>query len=231
MKLALVSTPRSGNTWLRYLLAGLYGMQQHSVHTPEALDWNAMGENSIVQLHWHREPAFLELLASHGFEVLTIARHPLAVLLSIWQFAPHEPQTANWLSGEGGDETSILNRPVDSAEFLRYACGPRARALLSVTPEWWHAPGVLKVRYEDLVAQPHRTLTELGAQFGPVVRTIDEVLGANTIDKLKLTTTNSHFWQGEPDAWRRMIPQEFWAKIVDAHADVFESLGYTLEPR
>ena len=230
MKLAIVSTPRSGNTWLRYLLARVYGLEQHAVHTPQSLDWSALSNHCIVQLHWHREPAFLALLAEHDFRVVTIARHPLAVLLSIWQFAPHEPQTANWLNGEGGNEASILNQPIEGPEFLGYACGPRARALLSVTPEWWDAPGIVKVRYEDLAGRPGETLAGLGHVLGPMSGSIEEALQENTLDKLKLTTTNSHFWQGKPDTWKAMIPPDFARQIEHSHEAVMKCLGYPCGP-
>lgn len=229
MKFAVVSTPRSGNTWLRYMLAGLYGLKQHAVHTPQSLDWAALSDDCIVQLHWHREPAFLAMLADNNFSVITIARHPVAVLLSIWQFAPHEPETARWLDGEGGNEASILHRPTASPEFLSYACGPRARALLSISAEWWHAPGIVKVRYEDLVHRPEETLAGLCNLLGPTCRSIEETLQDNTLEKLKLTTTNSHFWQGQPDAWRQMIPQDFVREIEHAHREIFKSLDYACE--
>jgi len=226
MKVALVSTPRSGNTWLRYMLASLYEWEQHAVHTPPSLDWEKLPEGCIVQMHWHRTSDFTSLLARCGFRALTIARHPLAVLLSIWQFAPHEPQTANWLEGEGGNEDTILKAAVASPEFLAYACSDRARALLSVTPEWWDAPGVARVRYEDLVDHPQRTLTGLCEALGPPRRSIAETLEAHTLDKLKPTAGNSHFWQGRTDAWREMIPHEFALEIAHVHREVFERMGY-----
>lgn len=229
MKFAVVSTPRSGNTWLRYMLASLYGLKQHAAHTPQGLDWAALSDDCIVQLHWHCEPAFSALLADNNFRVVTIARHPISVLLSIWQFAAHEPETARWLDGEGGNEAAILNRPVASPEFLSYACGPRARALLSVSAEWWHAPGSLKVRYEDLVQSPDETLARLCQPLGPTCRSIAATLQDNTLEKLRTTSTNNHFWKGQPDAWRQMIPPDFVREIEHAHSDIFKSLNYARE--
>ena len=209
------------------MLAQLYGLGQYAVHTPQALNWAALPENSIVQLHWHRLPEFESLLAQHGFRVVTIARHPIAVLASIWQFAPHEPQTAQWLSGEGGNEAMILNRPISSPEFLDYACGPRARALLAVSAEWWDVPWGVKLRYEDLVQQPLATLTALCASLGPQTHGLEETLRDNVFEKLQPTSINQHFWQGQPEAWRQMVSLEFAQKIEQTHNAVFKLLGYT----
>jgi hypothetical protein len=46
----------------------------------------------VLQLHWHRTPElFGRLLERHGFRVVSIARHPFDVLLSILQFVASQP--------------------------------------------------------------------------------------------------------------------------------------------
>lgn len=102
MRLAIISTPRSENTWFRYILSNLYGLEQYAIHRPNDLDWGTLPENCVVQIHWHKSLEISTLLESHGFQVLTIARHPLDVLISILHFSMFEPQTACWLDGEGG---------------------------------------------------------------------------------------------------------------------------------
>lgn len=227
MKLALVSTPRSGNTWLRSLLASIYRLEQRAVHHLAHLDWSALPPRCVVQIHWHRSPEFLRLLAENGVQVVTIARHPLDVLLSILQFAPHEPQTAMWLAGTGGDESPIHGRAADGSEFLSYCLGPRARALLSITPQWWLAADVVKLRYEELVAEPTAALAALEQRLGSPLGDVGEALDAFTIDKLRLTSSNQHFWKGQPGLWQQYIPAEHAGRIMQAHRDVFDSLGYS----
>lgn len=228
MKLALISSPRGGNTWLRMIVADCYGLQQRAVHTPDAVDWSALPDQCIVQMHWRYDDRFAAMLAEQRIQIITISRHPLDVLLSIWQFAPHEPQTMHWLAGEGGDESSLIGREVASDAFLEYATGPRAAALLSVTAEWWHIDGVIRVRYEDLVADPHAALRPMTDRLGAVVDSIDDVLARLTIDKLRKTSTNNHFWRGQPGHWRTLIPRERCEAIERAHSGVFESLGYSV---
>jgi Sulfotransferase domain len=226
LKLALVSTPRSGNTWLRYLLASVYGLEQFAVHTPQSLDWKALPGNSIVQLHWHHTQEFRSVLADNGFEVVSVIRHPLAVLLSIWQFASHEPETASWLNGEGGSENTIINQPVTGRQVLDYACGDRFKSLLAVSVEWRAADPSRAVRYEDLVLNPEATLGNLCQLLGPHSADIRSILDNNRIEKLRPTSQNNHFWRGETDAWKSLIPHEFILQIEGVHADVFSALGY-----
>ena len=155
MRLAVVSTPRSGNTWLRGLLAGLNGLQQRAVHDPGEIDWAGLPDRSIVQVHRPRTEEFARELERDGVRVVTIARHPLDVLVSILHFSRREPNTRHWLLGEGDGEAVIRGAAPGDAAFEAFAKSPRASQLLAVTSSWWNEPGVIEVRYESLVSSPH----------------------------------------------------------------------------
>ena len=197
-RVAIVSTPRVGSTWLRCLLAQLHDLAEYPAFTPDALDWEALPEKCIVHFHWHRLPPFTTLLAAQNFRVVTMARHPLDILISILQFSPHEPQTACWLDGENGDETAIHNKSIISPEFLSYAVSSRAQTLLSVSREWWEAPGVIPVRYEELVQDTSGVLLRISGELGAFAHSPSKVIEACTIDKLRSTNPNRHFWKGQP---------------------------------
>ncbi|MBK8233222.1 MAG: hypothetical protein IPK72_22235 [Candidatus Eisenbacteria bacterium] len=62
-----MATPRTGNTWIRTLLAEAYGPEQIAVHTPTGIPWTALPERLVVQLHWHRLPDFRNALREGGF--------------------------------------------------------------------------------------------------------------------------------------------------------------------
>ena len=226
MRLLLTSTPRSGNTWLRLMLSDLYQLKQYAVHTPESLDWGQMPDRCIVQLHWDRTPEFARLLAAENFDVLSIARHPLDVLLSILQFASNETKTASWLSGRGGNEELIKGKEIASREFHDYAVSRRAEALLSVTPQWWGIDGGLQVRYEELVKNPADALDSVMRKYGDPLVPFDRVLPNLTMEELRKTSSNNHFWKGSPGHWKSLMPGELVRSIGAAHSNVFEALGY-----
>jgi hypothetical protein len=162
--------------------------------------------------------------------VVVPARGPLDALLSILQFAPHEPETARWLDGLHGDESSIVGVAPTSEAFLRYATGPRAKALLDVSPRWWdHA--VYAVRYVDLVEDPVGRLTELASAVGaPTVRSPSEAVEAASFQRLAAEANNRHFWRGRPGQWRELLPAHIVAPILSAHRDLMRRLELTAEP-
>lgn len=226
MRIALVSTPRSGNTWLRYLLADLHGLRQQAIHSPTEFAWQDSPDRTIVQVHWPPTADFLELLSTAQFTPLTVCRHPLDVLISILHFCRREPATASWLLGDGGDENSIQWAAPADAAFERYAVGPRARALLAISAAWWSHPGVLKVRYESLVETPEQVLRGLLPDEAVSADAVKHVVKTHGIEQLRTSSSNHHFWSGKPGIWQSLMPNALAMPVFQAHADVFDRLSY-----
>src|ERR1700722_20381534 len=149
MRLLLVSTPRSGNTWFRRLLCGALDLKEFAVHRPCELNWSELPPRCIVQMHWRVKPDVWKISRDFGFQPIVIVRHPLDVLISILHFCNFELETNHWLGGEGGDEVAIRGKDPTDHAFAAYATGPRAAALLSVSATWMDQP-IPHVRFEEL---------------------------------------------------------------------------------
>jgi hypothetical protein len=230
-RIAVISTPRSGNTWIRHLVGGAYDLPVASRHELADADWAALPEALALQIHWPREPGFLDRLRAHGFRVLTVARHPLDVLISILHVAVYDVESERWLAGRGGDERGLWGAWPRSPAFLDYATGPRAAALLAVTADWWGRPDAVSVRYEDFVADPAAATRALEPHFGPLrCPSLDALLERTSLAQMARDFTNNHFWKGQPGLWRRLLPAAEARAIAEAHAAVFETLGYTCDP-
>ena len=214
--------------WLRRLLGAVYDLSDLSADTPAAVDWDRLPERCALQLHWPPTAALIEQLERRSFSTIVLARHPFDVLVSILQFAQNEPRTARWLNGAGGTELPLLGADPGSEAFRAYATGPRARALLGVTVEWWRSASLdTRVRFERLTGSPREALSEItvalgGASPDQVDRAIDEV----TFDELQNETRNGHFWRGQPGHWRRLLTAEIAASLERAHQDALGELGY-----
>ena len=137
LRIAVISTPRAGNTWVRHLLGTAYEVPHLARHSMREEDWAALPPEVVLQIHWRRTPEFQAKLHEHGFRVVTVARHPLDVLISILHFCIYESESEQWLLGAGGTEAEIYSAMPRSRSFIEYAKGPRAAELLAVTPDWW----------------------------------------------------------------------------------------------
>jgi hypothetical protein len=214
LRLAMIGTPRSGNTWLRRVLATAYEFGgeagwELAAFDPGDLDWGAEPARSIVQVHISRDPDFESLLAYHNVRPVVPTRHPFDVLISILQYATHVHDTYRWLLGEGGNELAIRGLDPNHPAFLDYARGPRAAALLDVSQAWSQAPGAVPVRYEDLVNDPLPTLEKFAQAIGQVpVVDWATALERNTKDELRKSHGFGHIWKGRPGLWRSLLTAE-----------------------
>ncbi|MEG5060129.1 tetratricopeptide repeat protein [Microcoleus sp. A2-C5] len=232
LRLAIVSTPRSGNTWLRKLLASMYDLPQIAVHTPREIAWQSLPPKVILQIHWRDTDNFVSLLAENGFRPIVIARHPLDVLISILHFASYESQTARWLDGEAGSEISIINNKSPlSSEFIDYAVGKRSAALLSISTAWWNRENTWQIRYENLVADTAEELSKLNEQLElKPARPILDVIPLYSLASLRTTAANNHFWQGKCGNWKHLLTAAVSRRIAISHQSVLNQLGYVCDP-
>ena len=227
LRIAIISSPRCGNTWVRVVLSDILKLEQLAVHNYSELE--SIPDRAIVQLHWYREPRFQCFLRDYGFKTLVLSRHPLDVLVSILNFIRHEPLTARWLEGNAEIPPSLIGQPPTSREFLRYATSWGAENVLAISYQWWHDPQAVKVRYEDLVQRPREALLGLARVFDPAV--CDE---SGAIDRFNLTffrnLPNKHGWQGRPGLWRELIVYFDARSIYKRHKRVFDLMDYSVRP-
>ena len=231
LRIALVSTPRSGNTWIRHLLGHAYALPMLSRHAVPDDEWGRLPPECVLQIHWRREPDFLAKLRDHGFRVLTLARHPLDTLISILHVCVYDVESENWLGGRGGDESPLWAAWPRSRAFLDYATGPRAAELLAVSAEWWHDPSAVRVKYEAFVRDAAGELRKLAEAFGPHrCANLDEAVAKASLGEMRKSSTNNHFWKGQPGLWREFLPAPEASQIAWAHQANFAALGYELDP-
>lgn len=226
MRLAVISTPRVGNTWVRHLLGTAYQIPHLAKHSLTDREWAELPAEVVLQLHWRREPELVARLADGGFQVLTIARHPFDVLISILHFCVYDSESEQWLLGRGGTEAPIYGAMPRSRSFIAYAKGPRATELLAVTPDWWHQPDVHKVQYEALVQNTQATLRTLEEQLGPFRAALPRVIEQCSFGQLRQGARNNHFWKGQPGLWQQLLPAAEVAELWGSLGSRCEELGY-----
>ena len=226
-RLAIIGTPRTGNTWIRRVLADMIGAVELPVHHPGDLDWDDLPHRVVVQLHWPRSAALQDRLAAEDFTVISAARHPLDVLLSMLQFVQKDAGPAAWLAGTAAGIADLAGVGPHDEAFLRGADGPEAAALLALTPQWWQTPSTVQVRYEDLVLDPVGGFAELlDATEQQSQLPLDMALAANTAERINELSGGTHLWKAQAGMWRVSLSAAHAAHLNDTHRKVFADLGY-----
>jgi len=224
-RIAIISSPRSGNSWLRWLLRDCFDLSELAVHNFRHAV--ALPERCVLQLHWYREPNFQRFLRENRFRPIVIARHPLDVLVSVLHFVRYEPETAEWLGGNCEIPSTLRCASPASVEFLDYALSYGAENLLCVSYQWWHDNSAIKVRYEDMVADIAEQIGYIADQLS-VSRPPPEKIPANVFQSMR-AAPNRHGWQGRPGLWKELIPFADATRILEHHRRLFDFLGYSVE--
>ena len=85
LKIMIVSTPKTGNTWLQHLLAAIYDLPTVKLGFPFGpAAASALGERWIMHQHYAPEPVLLDWPKQNGVVLITTIRHPGDVLLSLY---------------------------------------------------------------------------------------------------------------------------------------------------
>ena len=235
LRLAVISSPRTGNTWTRNLLSALFGLEEFAVNNPDAIDWGRLPERAVIQIHWSPEPTFRERLEAHEVRVVTLSRHPLDLLLSSLNYTTYVHLSGRCGGGGACGECGIAGRTPRSPEHMAYATAAVGSAsnIFRFSREWWPLPEVIGLRYEDLVDDPGKTLAGLVDRVGqPARMAFDRVVDITSIGRVKKLqgAWHCHYWQGRPGLWKSMFPEAEARAIQTVHPGAFADFGYPCDP-
>ena len=204
-----------------------YGLEQIATHDQAELP-TPLPARVIVQMHCDRAEPLLRRWAEEGVRVVTVARHPIDTLISMLHFARREREVTRWAGGE--HLAAVVGAHPASAAFAGFAIGPGAARMLGFTPQWWCAPGTVRIRYEEMCREPLGELESVRDALGEEPAwPFESALAARPLGYYQ-ALPNHHGWRGQPGIWRRLVVPELAHRIRAAHPRSFEALAYECDP-
>lgn len=222
MRVAVVSAPRSGSMWVAHSIADALGVRVIRAMEPEELPAK-VPVDCVMQIHWLREPPFLDYVEKHGIKIVTVRRHPLDAFLSAFWLAGHGTSAIYWLGSRAKIPWLKNRKPCAPHEegFLDWCVSDKSAVFLASTTQWWEHPDTIRVCYEDCVADPLGSFVALSAALG---------VDVHPITKAQLLARNlNHIWQAFPGIYKRLVLPAFAAQIAVVHAQAFAMLGYQVD--
>ena len=233
----VISYPRSGSTWLRFLL--------YEVLSGEPAEFGSV-QAGIPGLTAQREarpllPAGGRMMSAHDLgrhrgRTLYVVRDVRDVLLSEYR----QGIRSGWFDGSlDGFVDLFLNGLVDPfgswPNHVRYWLDPPARRPFDP----------LLVKYEELRGSPADTLGRILSYLGAERSTeaIERAVSGNSIERMRQKEDRAdshHFVKRDPTShfvgkglvggWREELSREQLARIERGAGDVMKVLGYEVEP-
>ncbi len=234
----VVSYPRSGNTWTRFLIANL-------IHCDRAITFLNIDERipdsyAVTRRHLARVPR-PRIIKSHEYfdpryrKVIYIVRDPRDVAVSNYYF-----QLKTRLVPDGYPMDEFVSLFVSTGIE---AFGSWAENIMSWLSTRGNSSGFLLLKYEEMTEQPERELFKIAsflkieARHAGVARAVD-LSSAQRMRELerveediwrdtKNTRKDVHFvGEAKPGAWKSALSDRQAAQIVSAWGPLMEALGY-----
>lgn len=231
LKILIVSTPKTGNTWLQALLSAIYDLPLVDFELPfNPKSADRLGERWISHQHYPlAEPGLLAWAEANGVVLLSTIRHPGDVLVSLAHYV------RNYIGEKEFWHEALLAQ--DAQLF-----GPNALAYvesyfphyLDVSIQWVQSGKAHPVRYEDLIDSPLGVLCKLTQAIRPVpIARLRQAIAACDIDALRKQAGGNRkfFRQGRAGQWRRELPPALVELLAtrDPYPAQFAALGYSLD--
>lgn len=234
LRILIVSTPKSGNTWLKLLLGEAYNLPMVELpDNPRDIDLAVLPDSWVAQQHYWFEAGTREWLERNGVVVLTTVRHPADVFVSLWHHVKraalppvYDARHSGYLQTDG---------PAMGAAAEAFARQGFYRDL-HVSISWLRAGESLCVRYEDLWLRPFETLQVVTDFVRPcTVLDLRRALCLCQIRRLQrsnLDQGRGFFRQGGIGGWRDALPEALAAilRSADPYPAQFAFLGYSMNP-
>lgn len=239
----LVSFPKSGNTWTRFLIANLVHPDQpvgfENIHrlVPDPFatakrDFDHMARPRIIKSHECFEPRYPR--------VMYIVRDPRDVVLSQY----HYHRKCNKIE-DGYSMEKFVDRFVAGDTCPHGSWGENVGTWLTARQ---NHPRFLLLKYDDMTADPHREMSRVSSFLGlnadaARIATAVERSSAERMRKLEKAQADqcgltkdsrkdlSFVRAAKSGGWQKDLPENLVAKVEDAWPNLMSFLGYKFVTR
>ncbi len=234
MKILVVSQPKTGNVWMRNLLARAYRLadlnEKYGDAIPETvpafLEWigdRDLPDGSIWHQHYFPKPELLKFARRQGLTLVTMLRNPYEAFVSFFFYVNRNPALFR-----GRPPEALLGRKIDDPEVLEFLAGPY-RLHLNMSAQWVESGASHLVRYEDLLADTAGELARLTDRIQP----LDRERVAEAVDHCSAERTRKrggwkarHIRAASARTWDQHLSDAHLAIFNDRYGDLIRRMGY-----
>ncbi len=234
MRIVIAGPPKTGNVWLKCILATAYGLKilgPKRVPERPQLDlfqaWVARGDfpdGTIFHQHYDYSPELAAAIETVPAHIVTIVRDPYDAFVSsyftIQKHAGDDKRKENLAA-------VMIGKPLDHPDVLAYLADGFDRHLAKAN-DWVHSGRAVVFRYEALHADPAAALRRGTDQIGPVAPgRIEAAIEACSAETMRQSNRAAkHVRAATVGDSRARLDEAHLAIFRERHADLVRSLGY-----
>lgn len=241
--IGLYSFPKSGNTWLRQILAGAAGQPMAlavpGIHRHHILgEPVSIGEKSFrfYKSHGRQEVTMLQGQQMANDGIIYVMRHPLDVFLSYLNYLSDNVKGAHRYRIPCSSVEDVIARgdlDIFFSVFLAFgtlAPGFEDAGSWFENVAYWtgraaHDKRVIVIRYEDM----HRDLMEALKPVATLLKVDIKYLAPGVEFARERTRLDGRFfWKQKVNNYKDLIPSELISRFDRHHGDLVRHLGYSL---
>ena len=246
LKILIVSTPRSGNTWVKYCLSLIYDLPVVEFPTPEfwrdfdCEQYDKLGSRWIAHQHLLPFEPFVRWAQDRGVVMLTTVRHPADILVSLYYYIQNfahktqiDSETVELLVSNEAMEKSRASSEARTA--LESYVQEKFFKTLHFSIAWLQRDLSYGIRYEDLWYSPVKTFQALTSQICPVpLQSLAKTVEKCRLEQMRIEVGEDalFFRGGGVGGWKSSLPPSIIQLLrqLPPYPLQFKWLGYTLEP-
>jgi hypothetical protein len=233
LKILIVSTPKTGNTWVKNLLANVYQLPIVDFGMAfDAEEATALGSRWVAHQHYAARPELVDWLVQNDVVLVTTLRHPCDALVSMYHFV-HD--LGDRLVFADVDRAPVMARDGGAiGEHTASYVLDGYNLSLDISLSWMRAGVSHLVRYEDLKSSPISALKGLTDAISEVpLERIRRAVAQCDFQRMRKTAgADPKFYRkGQVGRWRLELPEQ----ILDIFRDSppypihFAALSYSLD--
>jgi Sulfotransferase domain len=235
MRIVIAGPPKTGNVWLKCLLASMYELRPLGpARSPDAptldsfLTWVDRGlfqDGTVFHQHYDFSDALVDAISAVPAHTVTIVRDPYDAFVSSFytnqKHAGSEVRRQRKISALAGKE-------IDHPDVLSWLRRGGFRNHLVKANAWVGSGRTIVLRYETLLADPAAELKGLTGQLGPVSdERISRAIEKCSADAMRQNSrTAGHVRIAKVGDSKRRLNDDHLEIFRDQYADLITRLGY-----
>lgn len=238
MRIVIASQPKTGNVWIRRLLAEIYGLSDLNESLSDKLPKNGITflqfveqglfpDDSIFHEHYFPNPArVIRPSRKVGARLVTMVRNPYDAFVSFFHYVNNFPE--RFLSVP---LSTLVGKPIDHPDVLDYVENHFSEHL-KLSLQWVQSGASIIVRYEDLLANPVETLKTVTGMIHCVDQSrIEEVVDGNSAERMKAAGgwLAKHVRSGNVGDWKAELNETHLEAFRRCHGDAIRTIGYVVQ--